>query len=48
MQAGRATRDPAWGLRRVADFADAARGRFALIETRAMPANNLMLLLRRT
>ena len=41
-------RDPAWGLRRVEDFADAARGRFELIETRAMPANNLMLLLRRT
>ena len=40
-------RDPAWGLRRVEDFAAAARGRFALVETRAMPANNLMLLLRR-
>ena len=40
-------RDPAWGLRRVEDFADAARGRFELIETRSMPANNLMLLLRR-
>ena len=40
-------RDPAWGLRRVEQFADAARGAFELIETRAMPANNLMLLLRR-
>ena len=40
-------RDPAWGLRRVADFAAAARGTFELVETRAMPANNLMLLLRR-
>ena len=40
-------RDPQWGLRRVEDFADAARGRFDLSETRPMPANNLMLLLRR-
>jgi hypothetical protein len=40
-------RDPAWGLRRVEDFAEAARGRFELVETRGMPANNLMLLLRR-
>jgi hypothetical protein len=40
-------RDPAWGLRRVEDFAEAAQARgFALAETRAMPANNLMLLLR--
>ncbi|HEY6662896.1 MAG TPA: DUF938 domain-containing protein [Sphingomicrobium sp.] len=40
-------RDPDWGLRRVEDFADAARDRFDLVETREMPANNLMLLLRR-
>jgi SAM-dependent methyltransferase len=40
-------RDPEWGLRRVEDFAGAARGRFELVEIRAMPANNLMLLLRR-
>jgi SAM-dependent methyltransferase len=40
-------RDPEWGLRRVEDFAEAAERRgFALVETRAMPANNLMLLLR--
>ena len=40
-------RDPAWGLRRVEDFAEAARERgFELRETRTMPANNLMLLLR--
>ena len=41
-------RDPAWGLRRVEDFAEAAERRgLELIETRAMPANNLMLLFRR-
>jgi hypothetical protein len=41
-------RNPEWGLRRVEDFAAAAEGRgFYLAETRAMPANNLMLLLRR-
>lgn len=39
-------RDPAWGLRRVEDFAEAAAGVFDLAETRPMPANNLMLLLR--
>jgi hypothetical protein len=40
-------RDPQWGLRRVEDFAAAARERgFQLEDTRAMPANNLMLLLR--
>lgn len=40
-------RDLAWGLRRVEEFAAAAQDRgFELIETRAMPANNLMLLLR--
>jgi Protein of unknown function (DUF938) len=42
-------RDPQWGLRRVEDFAAAAEERgFRLDETRPMPANNLMLLLRRT
>lgn len=41
------SRDPAWGLRRVEDFAEAAKVRgLALAETRAMPANNLMLLFR--
>lgn len=40
-------RDPEWGLRRVEDFAEAAAIEgFQLIETRAMPANNLMLLFR--
>jgi hypothetical protein len=40
-------RDPQWGLRRVEDFAHAAEQRgFSLVETRQMPANNLMLLLR--
>ncbi len=40
-------RDPEWGLRRVEDFAAAARDRgLELVETRQMPANNLMLLLR--
>jgi len=41
-------RDPEWGLRRVEDFAaaPAARG-FDLAETRPMPANNFMLLLKR-
>jgi SAM-dependent methyltransferase len=41
-------RDPEWGLRKVEDFASAAadRGIF-LVETRPMPANNMMLLLRR-
>lgn len=42
-------RDPAWGLRRVEDFAAAAEERtLRLTEVRAMPANNMMLLLRRT
>lgn len=42
-------RDPAWGLRRVEDFAAAAAGRgLHLEETRTMPANNLMILLRRS
>jgi len=41
-------RDPSWGLRRVEDFAAAAAPEgFDLIETRPMPANNLMLLLTR-
>ena len=40
-------RDPAWGLRRVEDFAAAARARGLDLEAvRPMPANNLMLLLR--
>jgi SAM-dependent methyltransferase len=42
------SRDPEWGLRRVEDFAAAAvECGLALKETRAMPANNLMLLFRR-
>jgi len=42
-------RNPQWGLRRVEDFAAAAEQHgFTLIETRKMPANNLMLLLRAT
>jgi hypothetical protein len=41
-------RNPEWGLRRVEDFAADAEARgLSLVETRAMPANNLMLLLRR-
>jgi hypothetical protein len=41
-------RDPDWGLRRVEDFAAAAEDRGLSLEaTRAMPANNLTLLLRR-
>ena len=40
-------RDPDWGLRRVEEFAAAAARRgLRLEQTRAMPANNLMLLLR--
>ena len=42
------SRDREWGIRRVEDFAAAAKERGLLLEqTRAMPANNLMLLLRR-
>lgn len=41
-------RDPQWGLRRVEEFASAARDvGLALAETRPMPANNLMLLFQR-
>lgn len=41
-------RNPDWGLRSVEEFELAARERgVELAETRAMPANNLMLLLRR-
>jgi SAM-dependent methyltransferase len=41
-------RNPAWGLRRVEDFAAAAAPNgFALEAVRPMPANNLMLLLRK-
>jgi hypothetical protein len=41
-------RDPEWGLRRVEEFAAAADERgLDLVETRLMPANNMMLLLRR-
>jgi hypothetical protein len=41
-------RDQAWGLRRVEEFEDAARREFELSEVRPMPANNLMLLFRRS
>ena len=41
-------RNPAWGLRRVEDFAAAAQPRgFALEDLRRMPANNLMMLWRK-
>jgi len=41
-------RNPEWGLRRVEDFAAAAKQRGLLLEeARLMPANNMMLLLRR-
>ncbi len=41
-------RDPDWGLRRVEEFASAAGERgLELVETRPMPANNRMMLLRR-
>jgi len=41
-------RDPQWGLRRVGDFAaEAAKRGLTLVETRPMPANNMMLLFRR-
>jgi SAM-dependent methyltransferase len=42
-------RDPAWGLRKVEDFAAAAKERKLMLEQiRTMPANNTMLLLRRS
>lgn len=42
-------RDPRWGLRRVEDFAAAGAERGFRLETmQAMPANNMMLLLRRS
>lgn len=42
-------RDPAWGLRRVEDFAAAAEPRgFVLEDLRQMPANNLMMLWRKS
>jgi len=42
-------RDPEWGLRRVEEFARAADERGLRLEaSRPVPANNLMLLLRRT
>jgi len=42
-------RDPAWGLRRVEDFAAAAEPRgFALDQVQPMPANNLMMLWRKS
>ena len=41
-------RNPAWGLRRVEDFAAAAQPRgFTLEDVRRMPANNLMMLWRK-
>jgi cyclopropane fatty-acyl-phospholipid synthase-like methyltransferase len=43
------SRDAAWGLRSVAEFAEAAGEKGLVLEqTRTMPAHNLMLLLRRT
>lgn len=43
------SRDPEWGLRRVEDFAAAAAEHgLGLDQIRSMPANNLMLLFRRT
>jgi hypothetical protein len=41
-------RDPDWGLRTIEDFAAAASTEFQLAARRDMPANNLMLLFRRT
>ena len=42
-------RDSEWGLRRVEEFAEAAAARGLTLEaTRTVPANNMMLLLRRT
>lgn len=43
------SRDQRWGLRRVEDFASTAADRgFEFVESRQMPANNLMLLFRLT
>ena len=42
-------RDPAWGLRQIDDVkASATAAGLAFAERRTMPANNLMLLFRRT
>jgi hypothetical protein len=42
-------RDLEWGLRRVEDFAGAASGKgFRFVDFRQMPANNLMMLFRRS
>lgn len=42
-------RDPSWGLRKVEDFAAAAQKcAFELTDTQSMPANNMMLLFRKT
>lgn len=40
-------RNPEWGLRNIEDFAAATEDRFELSETRTMPANNTIMLLRR-
>jgi SAM-dependent methyltransferase len=41
-------RDPSWGIRRLADVAGvAAAAGFSLLETQAMPANNLCVIFRR-
>jgi hypothetical protein len=41
-------RNPEWGLRKVEEFAAESEARgFAVEQTRSMPANNMMLLLRR-
>jgi hypothetical protein len=40
-------RDPAWGLRRMEDLAAAAGARFSAPEVTEMPANNVVLVLRR-
>lgn len=43
------SRDPEWGLRRVEDFqAEAVKRGLVLEEVRSMPANNVMLLFRRS
>jgi hypothetical protein len=41
-------RNPQWGLRKIEDFAaEAGKRDFELVETRQMPANNMMLLFRK-